>query len=114
MKKLTYIMFAAAVLTAVCSCVKDKTDMDSDPDDSSGEAQVLLRLKTPSGFTGSETRSLTFDQENTIEDIYVLAFDNTGSLVTIREGEVTSSTPGSDEPGYSGEGSFSVTLPASC
>lgn len=111
MKKLTFMIFATAVLTAACSCVREKAGESSS--ESSGEAVVHLRLITPEGLSGPETRGLTFEQENIITHVYVLAFDNTGAFTAIEEGEVTSSTPGSDEPGYSGEGSFSVTLPAS-
>ncbi len=111
MKKLTNILIAAALAIAVCACAKEKQGQE--PEGVSGEAQLHLRLKTSTGFAGPASRALTFTQENTLENIYVLVFDSAGNLKTIQQGTVTSTTPGSDDPRYSGEGTFTVTLESS-
>ncbi len=97
------------VMLAVGSCAKETRLGHSGPDD----AKVFLRLTTPAGFNPPSSRSLTFDEENTIEDIHVLVFNSAGVLSSIKQGLVESSTPGSTVDGYSGHGEFSVTLEAS-
>ena len=109
MKRITNTLIAAAVMLLAFSCVKE-TVVDDSGRGSKDQAEVVLRLKTPQGFTRQNSRSLTFAEENTINDVYVLAFNNSGQLTTIKKGESVSSTPGSTNPNYSGEGSFTVTL----
>lgn len=114
MKKLIHKIFVAVILISICSwmggCVKDSYP---EPDNKSEDALIYLRLTTPGGFSNSASRALTFEQENTINDIYVLVFNSANSLIAIKQGEQVSSTPGSGNPAYSGEGSFTLTLSAS-
>ncbi|NDV67013.1 fimbrial protein [Bacteroides sp. 224] len=112
MKKIFKPLFLVAVLLSVFSCMKDK-EVDEMKQTTSKNAQVKLRLKTPSGYSKAETRSLSYTDENTINNIYVLVFDKTNTLVTIEQGTNVSSTPGSSNPSYSGEGAFTITLAAS-
>ncbi len=112
MKKLLHIGLLTTALCLVCSCTRDKVD-DLLPPDGREDAQIHLRLRTPGGYNSSTSRALTFEQENTITDIHVLVFNATNALVFIKQGEVVSSTPGNDDPAYSGEASFSISLPAS-
>ena len=109
MKKLTYLLVTLIVMLEVGSCAKETRIGGSEPDD----AKVYLRLTAPAGFNPPSSRSLTFNEENTIDDIYVLVFNSAGVLSTIKQGAVESSTPGSEIDGYSGHGEFSVTLEAS-
>lgn len=110
MKQLINTLLVMGVLVSLGACISDMP-LDSDSGSGgTGDAEVILRLQTPKGFTNPATRSLTFEQENTIKDIYVLVFDSDSSLVAIKEGLEVTSTPGSSTPGYSGEGSFTVTL----
>ncbi len=111
-KKLINTLLAATVVISICSCVEDSIT-DANPAGESGDAQIYLRLKTPAGFSAPALRSLTFEQENTINDIYVLVFSSSNSLIAIKQGQEVFSTPESGNPLYSGEGSFTVTLAAS-
>jgi len=112
MKKIIHTLIAASVLLFVSSCVKEIVEGGSSVS-SGDEANVVLQLRTPGGFSVPKTRSLTFTDENTIDNIYVLVFNNKNELVEIKQGQSVSSTPGSSSPAYSGTGSFSVTLAAS-
>lgn len=76
------------------------------------KAEVILRLKTPSDYAPA-SRSLTYKDENTISDVYVLVFDKDDKLVKIEEGKNVSSSAGNSNPLYSSQGTFSVTLGAS-
>lgn len=105
---------AAFTLAALSlfSCVSER-EIDVITPTKNKEAQVVLRLKTPSGYSSPGSRSLTYTDENTISDIYVLVFDKTSTLVGIEQGASVTSSTGSSNPSFSGEGSFSVTLEAS-
>ena len=113
MRKLIYaLLFAAAIISAT-SCITDEK-WEDDPRDTTGEVtDVVLHLKTPDGFSAPRTR-MYYQQENTIDNVYVLVFDKTGKLVDVKVGEVTqNNTMTSPGGGYSGTGSFKVTLPPS-
>ena len=103
MKKLVNVLFAVAILVSASSCIKEKLWDDVQ---GKGKAEVILRLKTPNGYSTPKSRALTFAQENTINDIYVLVFNSANNLATIKQGLGVASTPGSSNPAYSGEGSF--------
>lgn len=77
------------------------------------DAELLLQLRTPSGFRSAATRSLTIAQENSISDLYVLVFDRTGILTAIKKGGDLSVSADRTDSSYSGHGTFSVTLKAS-
>jgi hypothetical protein len=112
MKKFFPALALAAILFLTFSCVPDQ-EIDDNRLQTNGQAQVVLRLKTPSGFSAPQSRSLSYADENAINDIYVFVFDNTNTLTAIKQGENVLATPGSANPAYSGEGSFTVTLEAS-
>ncbi len=113
MRKTIHRLLLAAMLFAVPSCIVDKkVDFPEGPE--KGAFELVLRLKTPGGFSTPETRALTYAQENTITDIYVLVFYGGDDLVAIKRGKnvkdetenIASPTPNH----YSGGGSFSVDL----
>ncbi len=120
MRRLLEAALLAAIMFFTASCITDNgmgiEERDPKP---TGETDVLLRLRTPGGYASSKTRSLTFTDENTIDNVWVLVFDATNKLVDIKEGEDATGGPNSAYTGpngsviYSGEGSFSVTLPPS-
>lgn len=112
MKKIFNAVCMAAILVFASSCIKDRQS-DEGITGKPGDAEVILRLKTPGGFSAPGSRALTNEDENTINDIYVLVFDKTNTLVAIKQGEEVAYTVGSGDPLYSGTGSFSVTLEAS-
>lgn len=75
--------------------------------------QVSLSLNMPGELPTPGTRALTFQQENTIADAYILVFDNAGGLTEIIKGDSITSTPNMNyKQGdtYSGAGTFQVTL----
>ncbi len=113
MKKIFPALILAAVSLITFSCIADKDIDDGGMPIKQGAAQVVLRLKTPDGFSQVKNRALTYEQENTINDIFVLVFDKTNTLVAIEQGANVTSSSGHTNPAYSGEGSFSVTLEAS-
>lgn len=108
MKKIIHTLLAASVLLLVSSCVKER--MEGGSFVVGGEARIVLRLHTPGGFSAPKSRSLTFADENTIDNVWVLVFDHNNQLKAIEEGQNVTSTPGSNNPAYSGEGEFSLTL----
>ncbi len=115
MRKLLNTLLIAAVMTSAVSCVMD---ISMDPDDPQKKTQtdLVLRLKTPGSYTSPTTRSLSYAAENTIDDVYVLLFDNADELVDIKAGQDVKDATGTmthPEDIYSGAGEFKVTLPPS-
>ena len=91
---LRYVMFF--LIAGVTSCVKSElSSPEIDPKESS---EIILRIQTPGSFSAAKTRGLSLAQESDIEDIWVLAFDKSGTLADIRKGENLSSAPAADEP----------------
>ncbi len=115
MKKIFTLLTLAAVSVIGFSCIRNAHNDYSKSPLKEGDAQIMLRLKTPGSFAAAQakSRSLSYQDENTINDIYVLVFDKTGTLKEIKAGEDATASAGSDNPAYSGEGSFSITLAAS-
>jgi hypothetical protein len=111
MKKVINILLIIAVLISVSSCMKELSGPDN-PASGKGETEIFLRVHTSDNSTGRSTRSLTFVQENAINNIYVLAFKG-NTLMAIQEGRNVNSTPGHTNPAYSGSGEFTVSLTAS-
>ena len=129
MKNLNSMLLVAAMLFFATSCISEGNFPREENSLLFGEdTEVLLRIRTPEGFTGQGTRSsLSIEQENRIEDVTVFVFTYTPNnpsthnrLVFIREGTgmalPTAPAPVSSPPGspdyISGYGTFSVTLPA--
>lgn len=114
-KNPTALLLFITFLPAVSSCVRDV----SEPGPVGGEdTQVLLRLDVPEDFKAPRTRSMDFTSENTIDNIYVLVFDQSKKLVDIKQAETLAPAPGPDPnyvPGnqYSATNTFTVTLPPS-
>ncbi len=113
MKRLIKVLLFAATMMFVAGCITDRFFLDP-PDPSDTDVDVLLKLKTPGGMSNPRTRALSYDDENTIEDIFVLVFQN-DILNSIKIGESvdwesTPSAGGDSSVRYSGEGSFEVTL----
>lgn len=111
MKAISNTLLISAILILVSSCIHE--EWDSAITGKSGEAKVILRLKTPGGFSAAQSRGLTNADENRISDIYVLVFDSQNKLTAIEKGvNVThNNTPGGGSGSeFSGSGSFSVTL----
>jgi hypothetical protein len=80
-----------------------------------GDTDMVIRVHAPESFGGSSGTKSAFSNadENTIENIHVLVFNSTNELVDIKEGAVVT-TPGTPTPpNYSGNSTFTVTLPAS-
>lgn len=101
-----YLASLLMLLLVASSCMKDWED--SSPNDNPNEnSEIVLRIQAPGSFSSATTRGLTLAQEGAIEDIWVLAFDKTGTLVDIRRGENISSTP---PDGASNIRSFTVKL----
>jgi hypothetical protein len=109
-------LLAATVLCAA-SCVTNELEVKRpDNGNGNGDNEVLLRLRTPGGFSSPDTRGLTYADENTIEDVYVMVFDNANKLVSIEKAEDIddeSDTQTSPDGIYSGGATFAVTLPPS-
>jgi hypothetical protein len=87
----------------IVSCTSDT--YWSTPPATGSEAQIILRLSTPGSFSNSKsTRNLTFAQENQINDVYVLVFNNAtpNALIDIKKAGPLSS-----------DGTFTINLPAS-
>ncbi|MDR2894657.1 MAG: hypothetical protein LBU97_04270, partial [Alistipes sp.] len=112
----------AAVMFASAACISDRNRIEIPEVEGASETDVVLRLKTPDGFSSPKSRALTYADENTIADVYVLVFDANEELVDIKKGEgVSDEAHPEDNPGqithpegpYSGAGSFSVVLPES-
>ena len=116
MIKRIHTLLLAATMLAASSCITDEIEAGGPDTPVQDGNEVLLRLKTPCNFTAPKTRALTYAQENTIEDIYVLVFDTDGELAGIEKGDdVDDKTSGDGamtqpEGGYSGGGTFLVTL----
>ncbi|MCL2728310.1 MAG: fimbrial protein [Bacteroidales bacterium] len=105
MKTSNHLLLLTATLALVTSCSMER--MLTGPDSLNKEdANLTLRIRA----RGSQTRALTFAEENTINDVYVLVFDKTNQLVSIKEGRSVTSSPGHPNPDFSGEGSFVITL----
>ncbi len=114
MIKTIHKLLFVAIMFAASSCITDEIDTGS-PDVTTPDGnEVVLRLKTPGGFSAPKTRGLDYEKENTIDDIYVMVFDDENELVDIREGEDVGDKTGtmtSPSGGFSGGGTFSVALP---
>ncbi|MCL2502596.1 MAG: hypothetical protein FWE99_05630, partial [Bacteroidales bacterium] len=107
MRIIANTLFLVAVLALTTSCIKDRFPSTRIDDDG---AVLFLRLSTPGSYSGPNTRGLTFAEENTIDNIYVLVFNHQNQLVAIRQGLGITSSPGHSDPAYSGEGSFVVSV----
>lgn len=103
MKKILKLSLVAAFSIALSSCVKESMYGGIDTS-TNKETQVILQLKTPSEFSGAKSRSLSYEDENTIEEIDVLVFDKNNILTVVKQGSNVQNTPNS------ASGSFSVTL----
>ncbi len=107
------LLFAATIILSA-SCFRDYAEPGPvDRQVSDGPVEIQLMLNAPGEFTQAETRAMTYAQENTISDVRVLVFDQTGKLTSVKAGEnvadktATQTTPST---GISGGGSFSVML----
>jgi hypothetical protein len=111
MKRIINTLLIMAVLVSVSSCTQE---IPNNPIEN-GEADIVLHVRTPESFGGSETRStLSLADENTIEYIHVLVFNSANNLVDIKEGTGLPDTPGAPTaPNYSGSAAFTATLTAS-
>jgi hypothetical protein len=107
------LLFAGLLMAS--SCINEMVIDDVIRHKDKGGAKFVLRFRTQDAFSEPEikTRSLTVEQENAINNIYVLAFDSSGKLAAIRQGQDVTSITGHTNPAYSGEGSFSVILETS-
>lgn len=112
MKKIIHALWLVAVSFSVFSCTSEQ-ELDPVPTTKGGKAEVMLRLKAPSDYTSPASRSLSYADENTIDNVYVFVFNKENTLVNIKPGTNLSSSAGNSNPSYSGEGSFTVTLDAS-
>ena len=110
MRKLINTLLIIAVSVLAVSCMKDLTKHDSPGN--LAEDGVKVTFRYGSNQLSSSTRALTFAQENEIEDINVLVFDNNDELVDILEGKNVVVTTGDPllDPKYSAEGTFSVII----
>ena len=127
MRKYSSMLLLAAVLFFATSCLSDNILREEEnPIEREESADVVLRVQMPNDFAGQGTRStlFSFREENYINDIRVLVFDNNpvnnepGYLIGIRQGRLvqgdTQFIPNPNLVGdTSGEGRFEVTLPAS-
>jgi hypothetical protein len=115
MKKFINFLLTAVVLAFTAACTSE-LPWDR-PNNNDNDARVTLRLNAPGGFNSSKsTRGLTFAQENEINDVYVLVFNNATPSVLVdikKAAEVSGSTTTNPSTGISGTGIFSVTLPGS-
>lgn len=109
MRKLVNVLLIMIVAGYASSCVREK-DRSVDRPCGTDDTEILLRLRTPGGFS-PVTRGMTFEQENAINDVYVLVFDKDGKLGAIKEGHDVSGTTTNPVPGgISGTGSFKFTI----
>lgn len=101
------LLLMLLVTVSTASCFKESTCVNT----TDGAAEILLRLRTPGGYGSPTSRGLTFADENTINDVYVLVFDKAGKLTAIREGhDVNSQTTDPAQGIISGTGSFKFTV----
>jgi uncharacterized protein (TIGR02145 family) len=112
MKKIiNFLLLAVVVFTA--SCISELPWDNPGGENNGNDAQVTLRLQTPGGFNAPKsTRGLTFAQENQIEDIYVLVFNNASPnvLIDIKKAKVSSQSTADPTGGISGVATFTVTM----
>ena len=113
-------LFIAVMLLMASSCLSDnKLDPENPDPERTEAADVVLRIRTPDGFSGNGTRTtLSFNDENRLNSITVLVFDSTNQLIDIRQGHNITSEPGLNPPPpgtpeISGTGAFRVRLRAS-
>jgi len=114
-------LFMAVMLLVASSCLSDNEIITPEPPIEGDEtADVLLRIRTPEGFSGNGTRTtLGFNDENRLNTITVLVFEYaTNAFIGVRQGRNVTYTPGLDPappgtPEISGTGTFEVTLFAS-
>ncbi len=111
-KIIATLLFGAFMITAATSCITDEKQNGKSPVETGGDTQLLLRLKTPGNFSVPRTR-MTTAQENAIENIYVLVFDDDNELVAIKQGGNIENSTTPPEENYSGQSTFTITLPAS-
>ncbi len=107
MKKLLHALYISLVMSIPSGCITDGVTLEAPPAE---EVGLVLRLRTPGGYSSPQTRSLSIADENTIDDdLYVLVFDNDSPsrLTSVKKAEDV------DDDQGSGSGSFSVTLPPS-
>ncbi|MDR1756592.1 MAG: hypothetical protein LBR65_06535 [Culturomica sp.] len=111
-----HTLLVACVLLSIFSCSRDDRWGDEDPD-ATGGAKIFLELVTPATFSPEpRSRALDFAAENTIDNIYVLVFNESNNLTNIKPGV---DAVGGPDPAYnqgnlySGVGTFSITLPPS-
>ncbi|MDR1671215.1 MAG: FimB/Mfa2 family fimbrial subunit [Alistipes sp.] len=109
MRRIVYITLALTMMMAG-SCIEAPewtTDIPAELDD----VRLRLRLNTPADFdspefAAPETRGMNYLAENTIDNIYVLVFDQNNNLFDIKPGEGTTNDPNT------AQGTFTLTLPA--
>lgn len=106
MKKI--LLFFTAIIMASCvGAPREAKDTEILPAD----GQMTLRVRTQSSFQAPSTRGMSVEQENTIEDIYIVVVDDAGKVVHIAEADDVTSGAGSSIEGMSGSGTFSVSIP---
>ncbi|MDR1756593.1 MAG: hypothetical protein LBR65_06540 [Culturomica sp.] len=115
MKKIVYTLLMPALLISAFSCRSDWEEAGG-ADPSAEDTEVLLSLKLPEELTSAATRALDFASENTIDNVYVLVFNQANNLTDIKPGMNLLPSSGPDpnyNPGntYSGNYRFTVTLP---
>ena len=127
MRRNSSALLLVAMLFFATSCLSDNyLREEENPVEREKGTDVVLRVQTPGSFAGQGTRStlFSFGEENYINDIRVLVFDNNPinnepvNLIGIRQGRLvgddTAFIPAPELVGNtSGEGRFEVTLPAS-
>jgi hypothetical protein len=112
MRKIINFLSIAAVSLALVSCIKENPWGKDAPQNKNGETEVLLRLRTPGGFSSPASRGLTFAQENQVDNVYVLVFNSDHSaLLDIQKADRVEFSTSDPDSGVSGTGDFSVTLP---
>ncbi len=100
-------ILSALLITAVVSCTSEPREgPDGGGNANTGDqAEIVLRLHAPGGFTSPRSRAMTQESENRIDNIYVLAFDQSNTLMAIAEGRSVGGSASGDQV------SFSVALP---
>ncbi|MDR0333653.1 MAG: hypothetical protein LBI15_09340, partial [Dysgonamonadaceae bacterium] len=112
MKKIiNFLLLAVVVFTT--SCISEQPWDNPNGNNTGDGAQVTLRLQTPGGFNAPNMRSLTFAQENQIDDIYVLVFNNAtpNVLIDIKKAKISSQSTVDPTGGISGVATFTITMP---
>ncbi len=121
MRKFVNALLFVAVMLSAASCITDDRLIGPVTQPGDKDVDILLKLRTPGGFSAPRTRGLSYAEENTLSNIYVFVFDNASpsKLVSIHKAVDVKDKAHSNDEGYmtapsgdySGGGGFSVTLP---